>query len=561
MSTRIDLSFTDERLLRDSKRRTAANQQALDDRTQTAKEQQAAEQAAEQATPEERPSGVPDIRLERRPSAQRRKKDFKLDPVIIKVTQGPILGGFTYTVSTGSKGTIFGVTPLTEPGLPSLSQGLIPGHEEAFRQAWINRITGVDQIQLEPVGNPSVFSNKTSEFLIDFGPARPVADATDVGLVGGGIKKYFGTPVRDRLVASFVVDNILNLIFYRSFVDAYEVTYTPTYTVPILGIPTVRLFEEKFFETARKTTDCFVVTVNLDTGASTKNSFLFHDFNTTNILKCAHAWSSFLPVGYYFWRAATENILTTELLTFLYENTYTPQFKFTLLPVYIGEAQTDYTYTFTDNVSDVKPSAAQPFTDSFLLNPAVNGLNTKRYHGTESFLPYFNPLYVRTAGRIQDTFGFIDYPRWDGYNNKTGIRVISAGSTAQPISSDLLEISEIPEIPEISEPTRLTNVADVKRLGYPWPQSFNTYNNASVSTVSAADIFILDSFSDTDKDKIFAASAPQFIAVSKDLTAPNVQPFKQQYAVNGPRIVFTKIPTTPSSSLTSTRLMYRIVYR
>jgi hypothetical protein len=78
MSTRIDLSFTDERLLRDSKRRTAANQQALDDRTQTAKEQQAAEQAAEQATPEERLSGVPDLRLERRPSAQRRKKGFEL---------------------------------------------------------------------------------------------------------------------------------------------------------------------------------------------------------------------------------------------------------------------------------------------------------------------------------------------------------------------------------------------------------------------------------------------------------------------------------------------------
>jgi len=552
MSTRIDLSFTDERLLRDSKRRTAANQQALDDRTQTAKDQQAAEQAAEQATPEERPSGVPDLRLERRPSAQRRKKDFKLDPVIIKVTQGPVLGGFTYTVLTGSKGTIFGVTPLTEPGLPSLSQGLIPGHEEAFLQAWINRIAGVDQIQLEPVGNPSVFSNKTSESLIDLGPARPVPNATNVGLVGGGIKKYFGTPVRDRLIASFVANNILNLIFYRSFVDAYEVTYTATYTVPVGGVPTVRLFEEKFFETARKTTDCFVVTVNLDTGASTKSSFLFHDFNTTSILKCAHTWRNVLAVGYVFWRAATENILTEELLTFLYENTYTPQFNFTLLPVYTGETQTDYTYTFTDNVFDVIPPAAEPFIDAFLLNPAVNGLNTKRYHGTTSFLPYFNPLYVRTAGRIQDTFGFIDYPRWDGYDSKTGIRVISAGSTAQPISSDLLEISET---------TKPTNVADVKRLGYPWPQSFNTYNAASASTVNAADIFILDSFSNTDKDKIFAAQAPKFIAVSKDLTAPNVQPFKQQYAVNGPRIVFTKIPTTPTSSLTSTRLMYRIVYR
>lgn len=552
MSIRIDVNIGDERLRRNNKRRTAANQQALDARTQSADNQQAAEQAAQEATPVERPSAVPDLRLQRRPAAQRRRKDFKLDPVVIKVTKGPVLGGFTYTVVTGSKGAIFGVTPLTEPGLPSLSQGLIPGHKEAFLQAWINKIAGVDQVQLEPVGNPSVFSNKTSEFVIDLGPARPVPDATNVGLVGEGIKKSFGTPVRDRLSASFVVDNMLNLIFYRSFVDAYEVTYTATYTAPVGGVPTVRLFEEKFFETARKTTDCFVVTVNLDTGAATKNSFLFHDFNTTNILKCAHTFRNALPSGYVFWRAAIENILTKELLTFLHQNTYTPQFNFTLLPVYIGETQTDYTYTFTDNVSDVIPPAAEPFTDAFLLNPAVNGLNTKRYHGTESFLPYFNPLYVRTAGRIQDTFGFIDYPRWDGYDNKTGIRVISGGSTAQPISSDLLEISET---------AKPTNVADVKRLGYPWPQSFNTYNAASVPTVNAADIFILDSFSNTDKNKIFAASAPKFIAVAKDLTAPNVRPLRQQYAVNGPSIVFTNIPTTPTSSLTSTRLMYRIVYR
>ena len=74
MSTRIDLSFTDERLLRDSKRRTAANQQALDDRTQTTKQKQLADQAAQKAAPEERPGAVPDLGLKRRPAAQRRKK-------------------------------------------------------------------------------------------------------------------------------------------------------------------------------------------------------------------------------------------------------------------------------------------------------------------------------------------------------------------------------------------------------------------------------------------------------------------------------------------------------
>jgi hypothetical protein len=50
MSTRINIRIANERLLQDSERRAAANRQALEDRTQLAKEQQAAEQAAEQVT-------------------------------------------------------------------------------------------------------------------------------------------------------------------------------------------------------------------------------------------------------------------------------------------------------------------------------------------------------------------------------------------------------------------------------------------------------------------------------------------------------------------------------
>ena len=79
MSTNINVSINNDALIKEIQRRAAANQQALNDRSENAKLEQAAEQSAQQ-TAEERPSAVPDIRLERRPAAQHRKYDSGPDP-------------------------------------------------------------------------------------------------------------------------------------------------------------------------------------------------------------------------------------------------------------------------------------------------------------------------------------------------------------------------------------------------------------------------------------------------------------------------------------------------
>jgi hypothetical protein len=75
MSTQINVTISDQHLLQDSKRRAAANQQALDSRTQQQQLEQQAANAIEEASPEERPSDVPSPLLARRPAAQRRKGD------------------------------------------------------------------------------------------------------------------------------------------------------------------------------------------------------------------------------------------------------------------------------------------------------------------------------------------------------------------------------------------------------------------------------------------------------------------------------------------------------
>ena len=74
MSTQINLTIGDQRLLQANKTRTAANQQALDDRTATKQLEQKATEAAEAAAPEEQPGALPDTRTGRRPAAQRRQK-------------------------------------------------------------------------------------------------------------------------------------------------------------------------------------------------------------------------------------------------------------------------------------------------------------------------------------------------------------------------------------------------------------------------------------------------------------------------------------------------------
>jgi hypothetical protein len=75
MSTKINVIVGDQRLLQDNKTRAAANQQALDSRTQQQQLEQQAANAVEEASPEELASDVPNFLLERRPAAQRRKKE------------------------------------------------------------------------------------------------------------------------------------------------------------------------------------------------------------------------------------------------------------------------------------------------------------------------------------------------------------------------------------------------------------------------------------------------------------------------------------------------------
>ena len=75
MSTKINVIVGDQRLLQDNKTRAAANQQALDSRTQQQQLEQQAANAVEEASPEERPSDVPSPLLPRRPAAQRRRGD------------------------------------------------------------------------------------------------------------------------------------------------------------------------------------------------------------------------------------------------------------------------------------------------------------------------------------------------------------------------------------------------------------------------------------------------------------------------------------------------------
>jgi len=75
MSTQINLTIGDQRLLQDNKTRAAANQQALDDRTASKQLEQEATQAAQTAAPERLPGAVPETNIPRRPAAQRRPAD------------------------------------------------------------------------------------------------------------------------------------------------------------------------------------------------------------------------------------------------------------------------------------------------------------------------------------------------------------------------------------------------------------------------------------------------------------------------------------------------------
>jgi hypothetical protein len=73
MSTKINVIVGDQRLLQDNKTRAAANQQALDSRTQQQQLEQQATNAVEEGAADEVRSGAPTLVTVRRPAAQRRK--------------------------------------------------------------------------------------------------------------------------------------------------------------------------------------------------------------------------------------------------------------------------------------------------------------------------------------------------------------------------------------------------------------------------------------------------------------------------------------------------------
>lgn len=73
MSTQINLTIGDQRLLQGNKTRAAANQQALDARTANKQLGQEATASAKTAVPERPPGAVPETNIPRRPAAQRRK--------------------------------------------------------------------------------------------------------------------------------------------------------------------------------------------------------------------------------------------------------------------------------------------------------------------------------------------------------------------------------------------------------------------------------------------------------------------------------------------------------
>jgi hypothetical protein len=82
MSTKINVIVGDQRLLQDNKTRAAANQQALDSRTQQQQLEQQAANAIEEADADQVRSGAPTLVTERRPAAQsstkRQQKAFSI---------------------------------------------------------------------------------------------------------------------------------------------------------------------------------------------------------------------------------------------------------------------------------------------------------------------------------------------------------------------------------------------------------------------------------------------------------------------------------------------------
>jgi hypothetical protein len=178
MSTDINISISNDALLKAIQLLAAANQQALDDRIEKTKLEQAADQSAQQTT-EERLSAVPDIRLVRRPAAQRLRSGSNpdLDPdleseynlaFLNKYSTETVLNSQT-TINPGSWSYTTGrqqVTgTLTCPPDPVFS----PAEGYSTSNVTVDRATGVTQ---------GVIDNSYSEFVTQLAPALSYGNAT-----------------------------------------------------------------------------------------------------------------------------------------------------------------------------------------------------------------------------------------------------------------------------------------------------------------------------------------------------------------------------------------------
>jgi hypothetical protein len=564
MSTRIDLSFTDERLLRDSKRRTAANQQALDDRTQTAKDQQAAEQAAEQATPEERPSGVPDIRLERRPSAQRRRQQLQLDPILIR-SDTP--SKRTYTIISGSEGAIYSISPYLEPGLPERSTELVPGLKDSIIEGVLNGSDGGEVLNTPFVSFPPRLASY-SEFYTNLAPDR----SGNTTLVGD-VTIIDRSSYDDVLAGAYIVNDTLQLIFYRSFTDDYDAKFTFAFGYTVAGVPTSTLFNVVSIEKPKAVVNCLAVTLNLKTKEVKKSSFTFYTFETLRVTKSRKrilgAYDSYgttrgttRGTGYVNWRDYEENIYTKELLSFLSSSFPPDIFPFDALPVFLGNYQENYKHTYSDNPAEprtVTRSFSRREREGGLIvevegaltaerayhNPSTNSLSSAKYHDLFSFLPYANPMYAENVTPIFDTFNFVSVPRWGSYDTRSGNRIVYGGPSAEPPDFSLLELEKVP-LP--------LNAQSLKKYSYPWPQSFVAYNEGRATTTSQQGFVKLNALSATDLERVLSAPAPKFVATVRDLTAPSLSTDKRTLAVNGLWIERSNLNSLPGTTPLPTRI-------
>lgn len=141
MSTKINLTIGDQRLLQASKTRGAANQQALDDRTANKQTAATAEETIA-AIGEERPGASLTTNTARRPTAQRKKKEqlriyagYQLASRQVAGTENtqstvwgaPLVNPFTDQWDTRPITNVFSVETRTlEPGFADITDGVKP---------------------------------------------------------------------------------------------------------------------------------------------------------------------------------------------------------------------------------------------------------------------------------------------------------------------------------------------------------------------------------------------------------------------------------------------------